>query len=55
MGFDKLWLQHEQPSQETEWNHNDHSQFIVEQKKKKKTGLCKREAQPNLSVDNKSY
>ncbi len=34
MGFDKLWLQHEQPSQETEWNHNDHSQFIIEQKKK---------------------
>ncbi len=25
MGFDKLWLQHEQSSQETEWNH---SQFI---------------------------
>lgn len=49
MGFDKLWLQHEQSSQETEWNH---SQFIIEQKK---TGLCKREVQPNLSVENKSY
>ncbi len=42
MGFDKLWLQHEQSSQEN-WM------------KPQSVHLCKREVQPNLSVENKSY